>query len=114
MSVMDDVRHLAGWNDKQTEGYIIAFLHQREHQSLHAKYRTIFAQWRSNGDQIIGGSLGSACIFPSYQAAADAAAGWSNTADPGACTRIVKVKTRAAFEIFEDYPINLCDVLAEL
>lgn len=113
--VVDDLKHLAGWNTKQEEGYIIAFLNRPGHYDLartDAKYRTLFAQWRKGRDQIIGGGLTGAFIFKTYQEAADAAAGWAHTNNE--TTRIIKVKTQARFEVFEDYPINLCDVLAEL
>ena len=113
--VVDDLKYLAQAHDKHEEGYIIAFLHRRSMvvlENTDPRYRTLFANWRREGDQIIGGCLENAFIFPTYQAAADAAVGWANTNNTD--TRIIKVKTQATFEVFEDYPINLVDALAEL
>lgn len=109
-----DARFLAKQVHKHEEGYIIAFHHRRAYESADPQYRTLFAHWRRNGAQITGGALGNAFIFPTYQAATEAAIGWTNTNDPKANTRIIKVRTRASFEILADYPINLVDVLAEL
>ncbi len=112
MSIIDDTRELAA-RESVGEGYIIAFQNSRPGAptSPDAYYRTLFVHPFGNGE-IRGGSLRDATLYPTYQAAASAAAGWSHTRKPG--TRIIHIKKTCPYEVVEDLPANILDAMAEL
>jgi len=109
MSAIDDVRELVS-REPVGEGWVIAF-HGRNEGSPDAYYRTIFVH-PFRDDALRGGSLCDATLYPTYQEAAIAAAGWHHTRTPG--TRIIHIKRSCPYEVMEDYPTNLVDALAEL
>lgn len=125
MSIAHIVREIASRGD-ESEGYIIALpntyylrrnilaeldeVADMDESSL--RYQVLFIKKLSNGRGITGGSLENALIYPTYQAAADAAAGWCHTRKPG--TRIFRVRRPRPIEIFEDLPCTILDSLAEI
>lgn len=103
---------VARWAE-EGEGYIIAF---SDTMLSPPQHRTLFAHPHSNprSPQDITGTIdiNEATIYPTYQSAVEAAAFWVHTRKPD--TRIIRVRRRSAMELFEDYPTNLADALAEL
>jgi len=108
MSIMDDVRELVD-REPTDEGYVIAFQNGIRSDSHDPYYRTLFVH--PFGDEIRGGKLGDATLYPTYQEAAIAAAGWLHTQAPG--TRIVHIKRACPYELLEDLPANILDAVVE-
>ncbi len=97
------------------EGYIIGFVNDRSGPES-GIYQGLFVKMGSPNPVvspmgIIGGSLEDAHVFPTYPAAAEAAASWVHTRKPG--TRIIRVRKQPPIEIFEDWPVGVLDALAE-
>lgn len=111
MSVIDDTRDLAN-RELTGEGYVIAFHNERHVGPGDAYYRTLFVHpVQGRPGEIIGGSLREATLYPTYQAAAIAASGWSHTR--GQSTRIIHIKRVCPYVVMEDYPSNIVDAVVE-
>ena len=109
MSLMDDVREVVA-NQQTGEGYVIAFPSQHT-DAVRPEMRLLFAKPFGVNGELRGGLLSNATFYPTYQAAAEAAASWNWTGGP--LVRIVHVKRRLPFEILGDFSPNLLDAIAE-
>ena len=84
MSIIDDTHALVA-REPTGDGYVIAF-QSPTYEGQDPYYRTSYVH--PFKDELRGAAIGDATIYPTYQAASIAAAGWQHTNKPG--TRIIQ------------------------
>jgi len=109
MSIIDDTHELVA-REPVGDGFVIAF--QSKGGATDPYHRTLFVHSATGHGSInTSGNLGDATIYPTYQAAAIAAFGWSHTRKPG--TRIIHIKRICPYIVMEDLPANILDAVVE-
>ena len=115
MSVIDDARFIAQ-NHPQDSGYIVAVSVKPAMGLAYAwppERRVGFLNKCHGLPKIdVAGPLRNAELYPTWEAAAAAPKSWKHS--DKVTTRIIKVQRQPPVVMFEDFPIDLLDRLAEV